>query len=68
MQFGLAQRGATLVAINTRYRSAELEYILARSRARMLLMQPSFRKIDFPAALAGVDPAALPDLECIALV
>ncbi|MDM9560008.1 AMP-binding protein [Bordetella petrii] len=66
--FGLAQRGATLVAINTRYRSAELEYILARSRARMLLMQPSFRKIDFPAVLAGVDPAALPDLECIALV
>jgi len=66
--FGLAGLGATLVAINTRYRSAELEYILARSRARMLLMQPSFRKIDFPAVLAGIDPGALPALECIALV
>jgi len=66
--FGLASLGATLVAINTRYRSAELEYILARSRARMLLMQPSFRKIDFPAVLAGIAPAALPDLECIALI
>ncbi|MBO1112574.1 AMP-binding protein [Bordetella petrii] len=66
--FGLARLGATLVAINTRYRSAELEYILARSRARMLVMQPSFRKIDFPAVLAGVAQDALPDLQAIALV
>lgn len=66
--FALAQCGATLVAINTRYRSGELQYILARSRARMLLMQPSFRKIDFPAVLAGVDPGALPELECIGLI
>ncbi|HYG44134.1 MAG TPA: AMP-binding protein [Bordetella sp.] len=66
--FGLAHLGATLVAINTRYRSAELEYILARSRARMLVMQPSFRKIDFPAVLAGVAQDALPDLRTIALV
>ena len=66
--FGLARLDATLVAINTRYRSAELEYILARSRARMLIMQPSFRKIDFPAVLAGVAQDALPDLQAIALV
>ncbi|MBO9356382.1 AMP-binding protein [Bordetella petrii] len=66
--FGLDRLGATLVAINTRYRSAELEYILARSRARMLVMQPSFRKIDFPAVLAGVAQDALPDLRSIALI
>ncbi|MCD0505553.1 AMP-binding protein, partial [Bordetella petrii] len=64
----LARLGATLVAINTRYRSSELEYILARSRACMLVMQPSFRKIDFPAVLAGVPQDALPDLRTIALV
>ena len=66
--FGLARLNATLVAINTRYRSGELEYILTRSKARMLLMQPSFRKINFPEVLAGVAPDALPDLECIALI
>lgn len=66
--FGLARLDATLVAINTRYRSSELEYILTRSKTRMLLMQPSFRKIDFPEVLSGIAPDALPDLECIALL
>jgi fatty-acyl-CoA synthase len=66
--FGLARLGATLVAINTRYRSAELQYILSRSGATMLVMQPSFRKIDFPAVLDGLDAAAIPDLKSVALV
>src|SRR3546814_11775431 len=34
----------------------------------MLVMQPSFRKIDFPAVLAGMTQSALPDLQTIALV
>jgi len=66
--FGLARLHATLVAINTRYRSGELQYILTRSRACMLIMQPAFRKIDFPEVLAGVAHEALPDLKCIALI
>lgn len=66
--FGLARLGATLVSINVRYRSAELQYILSRSGASMLIMQPSFRKIDFPAVLKDVEPDTLPALRTIALV
>ena len=60
--FGLARVGATLVAVNTRYRSHELHYILSNSQATMLVLQPSFHKIDFPEILCGIDPATLPDL------
>ena len=60
--FGLARVGATLVAVNTRYRSHELHYILSNSQASMLVLQPSFHKIDFPEILQGIDPATLPDL------
>ena len=60
--FGLARVGATLVAVNTRYRSHELHYILSNAQASMLVMQPSFHKIDFPEILRGIDPATLPGL------
>ncbi len=61
--FGLARLGAAAVSVNTRYRAAELEYILAHSGARMLILQPQFRNIDFAAILAGVDKAALRAVE-----
>ena len=66
--FALARIGATLVAINTRYRSSELTYMLERSRARLLVMQLDFRGIDFPRVLAGVEASRVPDLERIAVV
>ncbi len=66
--FALARIGATLVAINTRYRSSELAYILERSAARLLVMQLDFRGIDFPAVLAGVDGARIPALRRIAVI
>lgn len=66
--FALARIGATLVAINTRYRSSELSYILERSGARLLVMQLDFRGIDFPGVLAGVEPGRIPALERIAIV
>src|SRR5262245_19059819 len=66
--FGLARTGAALVALNTRYRAAELQTVLERSGARMLVLQHNFRKIDFPAVLAGVDAGALPALERVAVV
>jgi fatty-acyl-CoA synthase len=65
--FALARAGAALVAVNTRYRAAELEYILQRSGARMLVLQLNFKKIDFPAVLRGVDAAAVPALERVAV-
>jgi fatty-acyl-CoA synthase len=56
LQFALAQLGALLVCVNTRYRSHELGGILAQSRAKWLVMQPEFRGIDFPAVLAETTP------------
>lgn len=64
--FGLGSLGATLVAVNTRYRAAELEYLLARSKARLLVMQRGFRNIDFDAVLKGVAPQHLPQVADIA--
>ena len=66
--FGLAHLGAALVAVNTRYRASELEHILAQSAARMLVLQPGFRKIDFQTVLQEVDPKAKFALEKIAVV
>jgi fatty-acyl-CoA synthase len=65
---GLSHIGATLVAVNTRYRSHELEYILERSQAKLLVLELNFRKIDFPAVLAGVNPAAAQSLERVAVL
>lgn len=58
--FGLAALGATLVAVNTRFRTAELEYLLSRSKTRLLVMQREFRGIDFGAILKSVDAQKLP--------
>ena len=56
--FGAARLGAALVAINTRYRAAELAYLLERSGARLLVRQHNFRGIDFAAVLREVNPVA----------
>lgn len=64
----LARTGATLVAINTRYRAAEVGGLLERTSARLLVMQDDFRGIDFAAVLAGIDGDRLPALERVALV
>jgi fatty-acyl-CoA synthase len=66
--FGLARIGAALVTVNTRYRAAELEYILQKSGARMLVLQLNFRKIDFPAILKDVNPETARSLERIAVL
>ncbi len=64
--FALGSLGATLVAANTRYRAAELEYLLSRSKARLLVMQRDFRNIDFDAVLKGVAPQHLPPVAHLA--
>lgn len=68
LMLGLARLGAVLVAVNTRYRTAELQHILSASGARMLIMQPGFRKIDFQRLLEELEPATVPDLEKIAVL
>lgn len=66
--FGLARVGATMVAVNTRYRAAELEYILQRSGAKLLVLQLNFKKIDFPLVLRDVNPASAQALVRVAVV
>ncbi|MCY3634895.1 MAG: FadD3 family acyl-CoA ligase [bacterium] len=47
---GLQSAGAALVPVNTRFKPAETAYILARSGARMLVVEAGF---------AGIEPAGL---------
>jgi fatty-acyl-CoA synthase len=57
--FALSRLGAAAVAINTRFRSHEVQDILVRSGARVLVYAPGFKGIDFAGILAGVDAPAL---------
>ena len=66
--FGAARLGAAVVAVNTRFRASELEYLLERASPRLLVLQHNFRKIDFPAVLDGVDPGAARSLERVAVI
>lgn len=63
-----ARIGAIAVMVNTRYRSAEVADIVGRSGAKALFLWPDFRGIDFPAILAGVDPAETPSLAAVVSV
>lgn len=65
---GLARLGAAAVAVNPRYRSDELAYLLSRSRASMLVTQRRSGSSDFVAVLGDVDPAAVPSLGRVVLV
>lgn len=65
--FALARRGATLAAINTRYRREEVADLLQRSGARLLVMQQQFRAIAFAEVLSAIDGDRLPALEKIIL-
>lgn len=63
--FACARLGAIAVAVNTRFRSAELADILSRAGVKVLVMWPSYRDIDFAGILASVEPAALSRLSTI---
>lgn len=63
-----ARIGAIAVMVNTRYRSAEVADIVGRSGAKALFLWPDFRGIDFPAVLAGVDPADMGALAAVVSV
>ena len=65
LYFALARLGAVTVAINTRFRGAELGDIVFRSGCRALALDPSFRRVDFAGILASVDSASLDRLETV---
>ncbi|BCN37408.1 acyl-CoA synthetase [Alicycliphilus denitrificans] len=60
--------GATVAAVNTRYRREEVAHILRTSGARWLITQMSHQRIDFLAILAELDAAQVPDLQQVLLL
>ena len=66
--FAAARIGAIVAAVNTRYRAADVAHVVGLSAAKMLVLEPGFRSIDFPAILAGLEPASVPQLKKIAIV
>ncbi len=65
LYFACARLGAIAVAVNTRFRSAEVEDIVGRSGCKVLALWPDFKGIDFAAILQGADARALDALETI---
>ena len=65
LYFACARLGAIAVAVNTRFRSGEVGDIVGRTGAKVLVLWPDFRGIDFPGILADVAPAALERLETV---
>ena len=60
-----ARLGAIAVAVNTRFRASEIADIVGRSGARLLVLWPDFRGIDFLGILSEVDVGALGRLDGI---
>ncbi|MBV7481598.1 AMP-binding protein [Bordetella sp. BOR01] len=54
-----AHLGALVLAVNTRFRAAEVADILGRGRAQWLVYWPAFKGIDFAAILDDVPDSAL---------
>jgi fatty-acyl-CoA synthase len=55
-QYATAKIGAVLVTVNPSYQLAELEYLLAQSRTKALVMAPEFRGTDYVAMLRKALP------------
>jgi fatty-acyl-CoA synthase len=66
--FAAAKLGAIVAAVNTRYRSADVAHLLRLSDAKLLVVEATFRSIDFAAILAGIGKAELPALARVAVV
>ena len=64
---GCYRLGAIAVAVNTRFRSAEVSDIIRRSGSQLLVMWPGFRDIDFLRLLAEAADDALAGLRTILL-
>ena len=55
-ELAIARVGAAMMAINTRYKASELEYVLRQSDSRALVLMPQFLTQDFLAVLRDVIP------------
>lgn len=63
--FACCRIGAIALATNTRFRSSEMEDILGRSGAKVLVYWPAFRGIDFSHILEEMGPPSGTSLEHI---
>ncbi len=68
LTFALAQLGAVAVAINTQYRQHEVEDLVERSGARLLVLQPRQGKTDYLGIVAQFDDRRIAGLEAFVLV
>lgn len=60
--FACARIGAIAVAVNTRFRSSELADVLGRSGAKLLVLWPGFKQIDFAGIIGDCEPETLVNL------
>ncbi|MDP6692340.1 MAG: AMP-binding protein [Alphaproteobacteria bacterium] len=67
LSLACARLGAVVVSINTRFRAVEVADIVARSGARLLVLWPGFKDIDFNAILRDIEPDALATVETLVL-
>ncbi len=63
--FGCARLGAIALATNTRFRGAEMEDILGRSEATVLVYWPAFRAIDFSTIVQNLHADATRALQAV---
>ncbi|GAB3673746.1 AMP-binding protein [Salinisphaera aquimarina] len=68
LEFALARLGAVAVAINTKFRKHEVEDILHRSAARLLVLSPQLGNVDYLSIVEQFDAASLDALEAFLLV
>lgn len=65
MTFATTMVGATFVAINTWWRSRELEYALALADVKLLVFANGYSQNDYVQAFTQIDRAKLPKLELL---
>ena len=66
--FACARLGAIVVAVNTRFRQAEIGNVLGRTGCKALALSPGFKGIHFPGILGQVEEGALAALETLVVV
>jgi len=67
LSLACARLGATVVSINPRFRAVEVGDIIERSRAKLLVLWPDFKDIDFIAILDEIEASALAAVEALVL-
>src|SRR5690606_13020577 len=59
-----ARLGVTVISMNTRFRSREVDVMIARGKCRWLVMLPSFKGLPFRQTLADFEPDLQPGVQC----